>query len=210
MASPEGPIQKYLADLRREMRGNPLLARRVAEEVADHLAEAAAAGRNSGMSPEDAEENAVRRFGPASQLARQFDRFTLPLKLLLGYASLATVCVALWLFSVIAFVLPSRDPSHIPLWRGIALGFLAYCALSWAYIAAGPRNAWLRLLGPLASVAAVGFGIFLIVGAMQQASGGGHFEGYLILMGLIVSGHGLAAIAYMALTIALLRRIRAA
>jgi hypothetical protein len=201
---PERPIERYLAELRRELRGNPLLARRVLEEVADHLADAAAAGKESGMSSHDAEEAAVRRFGPAAAFARRFDRFAPPFRAILVLCSLATAGMGLWLFWVIAFVLPARDPAHIPLWLGIAIAYLAFAALSWAYLVAGPRQPVLRIAAPAGAVLAVAWGLGLIVTCARAA----HFEGYLLLMGAALVVHGLAAIAYVRLTLGIARQLR--
>jgi hypothetical protein len=204
------PIERYLEQLRAELRHDPLLARRLCEEVADHLAELAAAERSRGMSPHDAEEEAVRRFGAAGPLARQFDRFSLPLKALLACAGLATALVALWLFTVITTVLPARDPAHVPMWTGFALGFLAYAALTLAFVLRGPRPAALPAAVVALSLAAVGFGGYAVARMVAAATRGGHFEGYLLLMGLVLAGHGLCALAYTALTALIARRVRAA
>ena len=202
---PEGPIERYLAELRRELRGNPLLARRVLAEVAEHLADAATAARESGMTAHDAEEAAVRRFGPAPGFARQFDRFGPPLRALFALSSLATAAMALWLLYVIAFVLPARDPAHVPLWLGLAISYLAFAALSWAFLVAGPRHSVLRIAGPAGAVAAVAWGLVLVANGARVT----HFEGYLLLMGAILVAHGLAALAYMLLASGIARRIGA-
>src|SRR5690348_3917110 len=106
------------------------------------------------MSQHEAEEAAVRRFGPAGPLAAQFGGFSLPLKIMVGLSSAMTIAVALWLFSVIAFVLPSRDPSRIPMWTGVAIGFLVYSGLCLAYLIVGPRQVVLRTVVLALSVAA--------------------------------------------------------
>lgn len=155
------------------------------------------------MSEREAEEDAVRNFGPPEQYARQFDKFDtfgLPFKLLLIFASVVTVGVALWLFWVIAFVLPARDPSHIPMWRTVALCFLAYSALSWAYLVVGLRSRALRWTVLTMSLAAIGLGLYGMIAMSLQGVAGGHFEGYIVLMGLILAGHGASAIAYTLLT----------
>jgi hypothetical protein len=54
------------------------------------------------------------------------------------------------------------------------------------------------------SLAAIGFGTWAI-GSMLAAPGkGAHFEGYLLVMGVVLAGHGLCALAYAA------RRVRSA
>ena len=203
------PIERYLEALRAELRHDPLLARRLCEEVADHLAELAAGERSAGMSEHDAEEAAVRRFGAPGPLARQFERFSFPMKALLACAGLATALVALWLFMVITVVLPSRDPAHVPMWTGFALGFLTYSGLTLAFVVRGPRPALLPAAVVMLSLAAVGFGGYAIASMIAAAQSGGHFEGYLLLMGVILAGHGLCALAYTALTTAIARSIRA-
>jgi hypothetical protein len=115
-------------------------------------------------------------------------------------ASLATAGVALWLFWVIATVLPARDPAHVPLWRVVALCLLAYVGLSWAFLVWGTRMAWLRWLVLVLSVAAIGSGLYGIVGMFLRAQRGGDFEGYVVLMGLILFAHGSAAVVCAMLT----------
>ncbi len=162
------------------------------------------------MDPREAEEDVVRRMGPADRLARQFDPFDLPLKVLLIVATLATVAVALWLFTVITFVLPSRDPGHIRMWLWIAIGFLAYSGLSAAYLVRGPRSAWLKWLVLASSLAAIGLGVFGVASMVRVANSGGHFEGYIVLMSVILCGHGLAAIGYTLVTARIVRAVRSA
>ena len=204
-----GPIDEYLAQLRVALKVNPLLARRVLEEVSDHLALIADEERRSGMSDHEAEEKAVRRFGPPDQFARRFDRFALPFRLFLLFASISTAVVGLWLLFVIAVVLPAHDPAHIPLWRGITAGFFAYCGLTWTYLIRGPRSAWLRGIVLVASVAAIAAGLYGIVNMINVARSGGHFEGYIIFMGLILCAHGLFAVIYAVLSRHITRSVAA-
>ena len=160
------------------------------------------------MSQHEAEEAAVRRFGSAAGLARDLDRFSLPLKALFALATSATVLVACWLFFVIARVLPSRDPAHIPMWRTVAFAFLAYSGLCLTYMIQGPRRTALRWTVLLLSTAAMGLGVYAIVQMIHVANVGGHFEGYLVLMGLILAGHGLTAILYTVVSASIARRLR--
>lgn len=202
------PVEDYLRELRHALRHDPLLRRRVLEEAADHLAEIVEAERSSGMSQHDAEQRAVSRFGPAESLAHQFDRYSTLLKLLLALATAATVLVAFWLLFVIVRVLPARDPAHIPLWRSVAAGFLLYSGLCLTYLVAGPRPAALRWVVLTLSVVAIGLGGYAVASMVSVARAGGHFEGYLVLMGLILSGHGAVAILDTILTTSIARRLR--
>jgi len=205
----DGPIETYLRRLGRELRGNPLLARRILEEARDHLALAAEREERRGCARRHAEEAAVMQFGSASEVAGRFDRFVLPFRLILLVASLATLVVGAWLIFVITVVLPARDPGHIAFWRLVALGFFAYAGLTWACLLRGPREPWLRFGVLAASTVAIGAGIYGIASAVHRADAGGHFEGYLVLMGVILAAHGLSAVAYTALASRLAGRIAA-
>lgn len=160
------------------------------------------------MNEHDAEEAAVRRFGEAGTLARQFSRFSLPLKGLLLSGAAATGLIALWLYFVVAVVLPARDPGHVGMWAGIATAFLAYALLTLAFVVRGPRPAWLPWGVGAFSLAAVAFGGIEVADMVRAPDG--HFEGYLLVMGAILAAQGLCALAYTTLTSVIARRVRSA
>ena len=120
-----------------------------------------------------------------SRRAREF------LGAILLLESLATLGVALWLTWVTILVLPSRDPGHVALWRVVACGFFAYCGLSWSAVSMSHRIAALRWSLLVVSLAAVTLGTY---GIASQT--GHHFEGYIVLMGLVLAAHGATAIAF--------------
>jgi hypothetical protein len=206
----DSPIREYLDRLRRELRGHPLLARRVVEEIADHLAAAAEHERSAGLDPGQAEANAVRRLGPAEQIARQLDPYDLPLRGLVAFWTMATAAVALWLLSVIVLVLPARDPAHVPLWLLVAAGFCAYSGLCVAYLVRGPRRGVLKWSVLALSCGAIAAGLFGMATMVRIARAGGDFEGYVLLMGIILCGHGLSVIAHAVITAGVVRRLRSA
>lgn len=157
------------------------------------------------MSPHDAEQEAVRRFGPAAPMARRLGRFALPLRLLVGAAAAITVMVAGWLFAVTTWVLPARDPGHVAMWRGVACGYVVYAGLTMAYLAVGPRARVLRWAVLLASAAAIGLGALLV----SSFASGRNPEGYLLLMGVLIAAHGLLAFVDAGITAAIASRVRA-
>ena len=63
------PIDDYLDDLLLNLRLPPRDTRRLLAETEDHLQEAAAFLRAQGMTPAEAEHEAVRRFGPTVEVA---------------------------------------------------------------------------------------------------------------------------------------------
>jgi len=118
------------------------------------------------------------------------------LRLSLAITSLATAVVACWLFFVIASVLPGRDSSHLPTWRIVALGFLCFSGLSWLLLGRGLRRRALCWAVRSLAVVAIGFGLSCVVEMVRHSSRGGHFEGYIVLMGVILCAHGASAVLY--------------
>lgn len=78
----EAPIDDCLDELLRRTRADARTTRRLLDEASDHLRHTAADLVGSGMSAQEAETEAVRRFGPITPIARATSR-----------ASLATLAV---------------------------------------------------------------------------------------------------------------------
>src|SRR6478672_5055111 len=64
------PIEDYLDELLRRIHADPRTTRRLLDEANDHLCVAAAELEAAGRPRVAAEREAVRRFGPAADLAR--------------------------------------------------------------------------------------------------------------------------------------------
>lgn len=64
------PIEDYLDELQRRTHADPRTTRRLLDEAADHLFTAAAEFEAGGMTRPDAEREAVRRIGPAAEMAQ--------------------------------------------------------------------------------------------------------------------------------------------
>jgi hypothetical protein len=65
------PIDVFLDDLYRRLRGNPRTARRLLAEAEAHLRDSAAALQATGMDAASAEREAVDRFGTPAEIAAQ-------------------------------------------------------------------------------------------------------------------------------------------
>jgi len=113
----------------------------------------------------------------------------------LTLAATLTLGMASWLAFVTTAILPARDPQHVPLWRGVALGFLAYTALSaWSLVRSRARGGAVHLAMLAASAAACGLGGYAIV--TMLFAGADHFEGYLLVMGVLLLAHGATGIVW--------------
>jgi hypothetical protein len=66
-------IAEFLSELQNELRSHPRLAERIVTEAQDHLLEAAQRLQAGGLPPEEAEREAVTRFGSPEDVARQFE-----------------------------------------------------------------------------------------------------------------------------------------
>jgi hypothetical protein len=109
-------------------------------------------------------------------------------------AAALTTGVALWLLFVTRTILPARDPAHVPLWGGVALGFLAWSALSAWCLARPPRGGPLRAM--LIAFALLACLLGGLVAVRTLAGSPAHFEGYLVVMGLLLTAHGATGIAW--------------
>jgi len=189
------PIDVYLNEIRRGLRWHPVLARRVIAETADHLAQAAAAGVRAGLTLAEAEEAAVRKFGPASLVARRYRQTAAMLGGLVIAAACVTACAAIWL-AFVTFVLPARDPNTLLVWRTLAAAFMAFSVLSVACVTAGADRPVLRWSVGWLSTAAVALGALHVGSTLWSPGNQRHFEGYVLLIGAILFAHGLIALAY--------------
>jgi hypothetical protein len=65
-------IQAFLAELREKLEVDPAVLDRILAETEDHLGEAVEQLRSSGLTPEDAEWQALEKLGSASEIARSY------------------------------------------------------------------------------------------------------------------------------------------
>lgn len=114
----------------------------------------------------------------------------------LAVAAGATALAGLWLVWTVLIVLPARDPLHVAQWAGIAAGMLAFAALSAASLRAGRSPAWLRIAAAVPGVPAIGLGLGAAGRMLARGGNGGHFEGYVVLLGFILAVHGVVALAH--------------
>jgi hypothetical protein len=128
-------VEKYLADLGRELRKRGVFATRFMEETRGHLTDAIEAGQRGGLAQDAAEEAAIRSFGDPREVAEKFAAHK--------YRTLHWVLLiaAVTLGLAIAWV-DSR-----PHWddTGITAGCLLLSGGALGLI--GPRRPWLWALG---------------------------------------------------------------
>jgi hypothetical protein len=127
----EERIEAYLDELLLTLRGRPREARRLLSEVDSHLREAIAAGLAAGLDKPQAVDQALRRFGPPSAVARGLPSLA-AYQALLGQAiEAALLVISALLLSVGAAAIPAAilgltanpdlvtgDPAHPALTHG--------------------------------------------------------------------------------------------
>jgi len=134
--------------------------------------------------------------GSWSDVPRAGGGFTIAVGALLALAALATAAVGLWVYWVCATVLPGLHAKRIPMWITVASCFMGFSALSWVAVATGGRNRGVRTgLGAVSAVA-VGLGSWAVLRMIHALTSGEDFEGYIILMGMAVTGHGVVGLIY--------------
>jgi hypothetical protein len=115
--------------------------------------------------------------------------------ILLGAAACAAV--ATWLFVVAATVVPERDPLRVGFWNGVGVGFSLYAVITAIYILRAGR--W-----PVAPVAVLASIIAFVAGvsfALPMLLANGDFEGYIVLIGLVLVGQATLVLAHAALQV---------
>lgn len=108
------------------------------------------------------------------------------LRSLVWLATAATTVTAAWLIGVSIAVLPDRDPAHVGFWLAVAAALLAFAALTGLHLTRWGGSI-VRWLAGAAGLAATAAGTWL---AITTVAATGEFEGYLLLIGLVVAAHG--------------------
>ena len=103
--------------------------------------------------------------------------------------------MAVWLAWVVVTVLPSRDPGHLQLWAVVAGASAVLVGLSLG--ATRGAGAAIHVLLALLSIVAIAFGLLVSVSFLTTPSTGDR-EGYLILIGAILTTHGMLGLAWTA------------
>jgi hypothetical protein len=113
----------------------------------------------------------------------------------LRLVSIATAAMAVWLAWVVLTVLPSRDPGHVQVWAAVAVASAALVGGSWLATRGGGPFV-VGLLAVLSTVA-VAFGLLVVVSYLTTAASGDS-EGYLVLIGVILTIHGTVGLVWAA------------
>jgi hypothetical protein len=169
-------IERYLRELRRQLPRGVEEGDEIVLEARDHLLEVAACLEAAGLAPDEAERRAVRRFGDAREIARQYPAAPARLRLrrayLYGALFVATAVLSFGVSAIIAeplgmalgeppaSSLPVDPFLHATLITGVAAAFLS---LHWALRG---RIAQVRHLDPPRALLLLGAAIFFLRGAV--------------------------------------------
>jgi hypothetical protein len=135
------------------------------------------------------QRDAIDRPGEPRTVASLHARVGSPLDAAILIGAVACTAVAAWLFVVAATVVPERDPSRVGFWNAVALGFIAYAVVTALYIVGSGSGRW-RIMTSVAVLASL---IALVAGAglaIPMLLTSGDFEGYIVLMGVVLAGQG--------------------
>lgn len=204
-------IDAYLAELRRTLGRAFLLRRRLLAEAEAHLRDSAQALQRSGLPADDAEREAVARFGPARAVAADAVRAAWPRSLVApALLLLGTLLVYVMpLYAIPENTLPAAPwperPGYLT-WKLYASGAAYGAALTAAFLAAvAAWRGWAKVspVAFVASLAAFGIsatlGVVLAVQWTQAVPGSGEtlvlsLSATAITIAIAVAGAGLAAL----------------
>lgn len=118
------------------------------------------------------------------------------MKTLLIFAGSISTLVGFWLVSVLVVIAPRHSVGPISFWSVTTIGFFVFGVFTILH-ARNANTSWIRvLLIPLASIAVL-FGIFLLVLNELAFRNNGDWEGYFVLMSLILIGNGTILLAHL-------------
>jgi len=110
--------------------------------------------------------------------------------------SIGSAAMAVWLTWVVLVILPSRDPGHVQLWTIVAMASAALAVVS--ILATRGDGPIVRAVLALLSIMALAFGL-LVVGSYLTTVASGDSEGYLVLIGFILTIHGTLGLLWAAI-----------
>jgi glyoxylase-like metal-dependent hydrolase (beta-lactamase superfamily II) len=155
-----GPTEAFIGRLTLLARGAGLDAERLADEVTDHLAEAAARHRLAGLEPAEAERRAIEEFGAAETLvfevaAHEKGAVMTSTKRVVGMLAMLAATATL----AFVHIVPSQSVSGTA-WTWIAGGAVVVMALAGAMLVATSRARfrfrapvwWMVALGATAAI----------------------------------------------------------
>lgn len=188
-------VELFLDQLRHALRLGTADRERVVSEFRGHLADSIAEAEGRGIPREEAVRGALARIGDPAVVARAYDgRHPIhDAAVLLG----ATACfgVAAWLFVVAGTVVRQFDPTRVAFWNAVGFGYLTYAAITAGYLVIARRSRIGRVIAAGVSVAAVLAGAAFAVPMLLTD---GDFEGYIVLMGVVLAGQGAVVLAHLA------------
>jgi HAAS len=182
----------YLAEIEAllPLRGNA--RRRVLAELRAHLDDARAAEQRRGATADEAMTLVLARMGSPAQIAHRYRRGHPLLDGAVLIGGLACAAVAGWLLIVASTVLQRQDPEHVAFWTVVAGAFAAYAVLTAAYPWLRHRLRWATPAAVTVSILAVMAGGWLAIPMLLTT---GDFEGYIVLMGMVLAGQGVIVLA---------------
>lgn len=113
------------------------------------------------------------------------------LKRTLFGAALASMAVAVWLLTVITFILPRiGNTAQIPFWSVVMIGFFAFGAATWFVLRFPSLPGAIRIGLAFVAGTAILLGLSALFENEVQSRRNGHGEGYITLMAAILTLHG--------------------
>jgi hypothetical protein len=177
-------LARYLHDLRRELAKRGRRDTRIVEEARDHLADAVEAGVRGGSSRDDAERDALARFGPPHLVAASVPRGWRMLNGTLASVTGLLIAATVWLSGSLVILAPPR--ANYSLWFVMASVILAHAVLTLASLVTGSASGYLRsalIAGAAAALTMSAWWGYLMVSDP-------HFEGFRLVLAFMLAVQG--------------------
>lgn len=192
------PVDRYVAEIRSQLWSDPALARRAAEDVADHLADAIAEECAQGVDRKDAELIALARLGPSSLIVQCLPKLQGVLRFGTLGAAAASLSFGLVVLALAAFSDFGTVPGRASYWVTICCGVIAFSVLTFWYVV-HPERWELRPILIGGCYASVALSLVVLSWGILQGWDSGRWPVWFMVGGALQLTHGIAALKWISL-----------
>jgi hypothetical protein len=180
-------IDRYLTDLDRALRMRGVREPDIVAEAREHLLDCCRDAEGRGLPRDEAEREAIRRFGLPDVVAAAFVNGS---RSMLNRLLVVTCVLTVLAVTVLAVSVTVLQPPHVNYAASAALAGLLVAQSALTVLAVATARSTVRSWPRLAL--AIGGAFLVAVGmlALRQAVFGRHFEGYVLIVGVLLVAQG--------------------
>ncbi len=184
-------VTQYVDELRRTLRSQGIFDAQVVDELRDHLIDAIEEGRLRGLTVDAAESEALARCGPP-ELVSAHVAAGVPRLRRGALLALCTATILASAFLSLSLLIFQPPRANYPVWIVEAMLFAIQGAITIiVLLRGGAPSTSIRAL-----LTAGGIAVAYVGSSALYATATHHFEGYVLLLGILLTFQGILTIVY--------------